>query len=172
MPETQHDDQHPNGIVMAEIMTPDKANFSGHVHGGHLMQLLDKVAYACAARYSGHYVVTLSVDRVLFKKPIFVGELVSFYASVNYVGTSSMEVGIKVIAENLLKGERRHTNTCFFTMVAVDEKTGKSAQVKPLEPKTAVEKRRFEEGKSRRALWREYQEKHAQTKLLLKEKHQ
>ena len=159
-----HHDDHPHTVVMSEIMTPEKANFSGHVHGGHLMQLLDKVAYACAARYSGCYVVTLSVDRVIFKKPIFVGELVSFYASVNFVGTSSMEIGIKVIAENLKEGERRHTNTCFFTMVAIDENTGKAVGVKPLDLSTPTAKRRFEEGKQRRALWREFQDKHEAAK--------
>ena len=93
-------------IVMAEMMTPDMANFSAHVHGGHLMLLLDKVAYTCAARYCGCYVVTLSVDQIIFKQPIFVGELVLFYASVNFVGTTSMEIGIKVIAENLFQRKK------------------------------------------------------------------
>jgi acyl-CoA hydrolase len=111
-------DEDKRSIVLAEVMTPDMANFAGHVHGGHLMLLLDKAAYACAARYSGHYVVTLSVDGIFFKEPIFVGELVMFYASVNYVGNSSLEVGIKVVAEDLQKGTQRHTNTCpqtYFT---------------------------------------------------------
>ncbi len=151
-------------IVMAEMMTPDKANFSGHVHGGHLMQLLDKVAYACAARYAGKYVVTLSVDGILFKQPIFVGELVIFYASVNYVGTSSMEVGIRVIAENLMTREQRHTNTCYFTMVALDE-TGKTTALPPLEPRNQLEKYRFEEAKIRKQIRIDYQKLHAEHKL-------
>lgn len=140
----------PRSIVMSEIMTPDTANFTGHVHGGHIMLLLDKVAYACAARYSGEYVVTLSVDQILFKAPIHVGELVIFYASVNYVGTTSMEIGIKVVAEDLLTREHRHTNTCYFTMVAVD-KNGKPTAVPPLELRNEMERYRFEEAKLRKA---------------------
>lgn len=131
-------------LTMAEIMTPDMANFHGNIHGGHILKLLDCVAYACAARYSGKYIVTLSVDQVIFKEPIHVGELVSFYASVNYVGTSSMEVGIRVIAENLLTQEKRHTNTCYFTMVALDQ-NGKPTRVRPLELRTETQKRRYQE---------------------------
>ena len=151
-------------IVMAEVMTPDKANFSGHVHGGHLMQLLDKVAYACAARYAGRYVVTLSVDGILFKQPIFVGELVIFQASVNYVGTSSMEIGIRVIAENLMTREQRHTNTCYFTMVALDE-NGKPTPLPALELRNQIEQYRFEEAKTRKQMRIEYQKVHAEHKL-------
>ena len=150
-------------IVMAEVMSPDKANFSGHVHGGHLMELLDRVAYACAARYSSCYVVTLSADQVLFKQPIFVGELVTFYATVNYVGTSSMEIGIKVMAENLLTQERRHTNTCYFTMVAVD-KAGKPVHVKPLELRNDIEKYRFEEAQLRKQSRMQTQQAHREHK--------
>lgn len=150
-------------LVMAEMMTPDTANFSGHVHGGHLMQLLDKVAYACAARYAGRYVVTLSVDHVVFKEAIFVGELVIFHASVNYVGTSSMEIGIRVVAENLLTHVQRHTNTCYFTMVCVDEQ-GKPTPAPPFEPTTQLERYRFEEAKMRKAMRLEYQALHADHK--------
>ena len=85
-------------LVMSELMMPNAANFSGNVHGGELLRLLDQVAYSCASRYSGHYCVTLSVDKVLFKEPIHVGELVTFYASVNYTGRTSMEIGIRVEA--------------------------------------------------------------------------
>ncbi len=131
-------------LVMAEIMTPDMANFHGNVHGGHILKLLDGVAYACASRYSGKYIVTLSVDQVIFKEPVHVGELVSFYATVNYVGNTSMEIGIRVIAENLITQKKRHTNTSYFTMVALDEK-GKPTKVQPLELKTETEKRRYEE---------------------------
>ncbi len=109
-----------NELTMTVLMTPDMANFSGNVHGGHILKLLDQVAYACASRFAGMYVVTLSVDRVLFRKPIRVGELVSFLASVNYVGSTSMEVGIKVVSEDITRGIAKHTNSCFFTMVAVD----------------------------------------------------
>ena len=106
-------------LIMSVLMTPDRANFSGNVHGGELLKLLDQVAYACASRYAGCYVVTLSVDQVLFKEPIKVGEMVTFLASVNYVGRTSMEVGIKVVAEDIQNRCVRHTKSCYFTMVAM-----------------------------------------------------
>jgi len=136
-------------LSMSVLMTPDKANFSGNVHGGDLLKLLDQVAYACASRYCGTYVVTLSVDQVLFKHAIPVGALVTFLASVNYTGHTSMEVGIKVIAEDIQKGIVTHTNSCFFTMVAVDEK-GKPTPVPPLNPADDVSKRRYRDAKRRR----------------------
>jgi len=129
-------------LTMSELITPSMANFSGNLHGGQLLKMLDEVAYACASRYSGHYVVTLSVDMVLFKKPIPVGSLVTFYANVNYVGNSSMEIGIKVVTENIRKREVSHTNTCYFTMVAVDEH-GKPVKVRPLDLISDDDKRRF-----------------------------
>lgn len=128
-------------LTMTVLMTPDTANFSGNVHGGNLLKLLDQVAYACASRYAGRYVVTLTVDQVTFRQPIHVGELVTFLASVNYTGTSSMEVGIKVIAENIQQRQVRHVNSCFFTMVAVDDDR-KPVAVPPLEPSTPDERRR------------------------------
>src|SRR4249919_429348 len=103
-------------LTMTVLMTPDMANFSGNVHGGTILKLLDQVAYACASRYAGRYVVTLSVDQVMFRQPVHVGDLVSFLAAVNYTGTSSMEVGIEVMAENIRTREARHVNSCFFTM--------------------------------------------------------
>jgi acyl-CoA hydrolase len=108
-------------LTMTVLMTPDMANFSGNVHGGTILKFLDQVAYACASRYAGRYVVTLSVDQVMFRQPIHVGELVTFLAAINHTGTSSMEVGIKVVAENIQTQEARHANSCFFTMVAVDD---------------------------------------------------
>ena len=128
-------------LSMTILMTPDTANFSGKVHGGIILKLLDQVAFACASRYAGRYVVTLSVDQVMFRQPIQVGELVTFLASVNYAGTSSMEVGIKVVADNIRSQERRHVNSCFFTMVAVDD-DGKPAAVPPLRAFTPTERRR------------------------------
>ena len=103
-------------LEMVVLMTPDMANFSGKVHGGALLNLLDRVAYSCASRYSQQYAVTLSVDQVVFRQPIHVGELVTFRASINHAGRTSMEVGIRVEAENIRTGERRHTNSCYFTM--------------------------------------------------------
>lgn len=143
-------------LHMTVLMTPDMANFSGNVHGGTILKLLDQVAYACAARYAGRYVVTLSVDQVMFRQPIHVGELVSFLASVNHTGSSSMEVGIKVVAENIREQVVRHANSCFFTMVAVDE-GGRPVPVPPLQPVTPDERRRFEAAKLRKA-WRQEQE--------------
>ena len=144
---------------MTVLMTPDTANFSGNVHGGTILKLLDQVAYACASRYAGSYVVTLSVDQVTFRQPIHVGELVTFLASVNHTGTSSMEVGIKVIAENIRTQAVRHVNSCFFTMVAVDDER-RPAPVPPLSPSTPDETRRFEQAKVRRALRQELEQRY------------
>ena len=149
-------------LSMTVLMSPDMANFSGNVHGGAILKLLDQVAYACASRYASRYVVTLSVDRVLFLQAIHVGELVTFLASVNYTGKSSMEVGIKVIAENIRTQEVRHVNSCFFTMVAVDDH-GKAAPVPALQPETDDEKRRFEAAQMRKALRYELEEKFRKT---------
>ncbi|TLD87513.1 acyl-CoA thioesterase [Helicobacter sp. MIT 05-5294] len=136
-------------LTMSVLMTPAVANFKGRVHGGDLLKLLDQVAYACASRYCGKYAVTLSVDRVTFKYPIEVGSLVTFLASVNYTGTSSLEVGIKVIAEDIHKRTVMHTNSAYFTMVCVDE-NGKPTKAPPLEPKTEAEKRRFQKALNRK----------------------
>ena len=136
-------------LSMTVLMTPDTANFAGNVHGGTILKLLDQAAYACASRYAKRYVVTLSVDSVTFRQPVHVGELVTFLASVNYTGRTSMEVGIKVIAEDIRTQVLRHVNSCFFTMVAVDD-DGQPAEVPPLDPKTPEEVRRFEAGKARK----------------------
>ncbi len=138
-------------LTMTVLMTPDMANFSGNVHGGALLKYLDEVAYACASRYAGTYVVTLSVDQVMFLQPIHVGEVVTFLASVNFTGRTSMEIGIKVITEDIRKKLVRHTNSCFFTMVAVDD-NGKAVQVPMLEPRTDDQIRRFANGQQRRAI--------------------
>jgi acyl-CoA hydrolase len=145
-------------LVMSFLMTPDMANFSGNVHGGAVLKLLDEVAYACAARYCKNYVVTASLDQVVFKEPIKVGELVTFKANVNYVGRTSMEVGIKVIAENLTTQEARHTNSCYFTMVA-RKQDGSPCVVPPLEIETEIERRLFEAGKMRKEMRREIMER-------------
>jgi len=149
-------------LTMTVLMTPDTANFSGNVHGGHILKLLDQVAYACASRYAGTYVVTMSVDQVTFRQPIQVGELVTFMAAVNYTGRTSMEIGIKVLAENIRTQEVRHVNSCFFTMVAVgDDK--QPVPVPPLRPFTPDEQRRYEEAKGRKearlALDRQHEER-------------
>jgi acyl-CoA hydrolase len=141
---------------MVVLMTPDMANFSGKVHGGALLNLLDRVAFSCASRYSQRYAVTLSVDQVVFRQPILVGELVTFRASVNQTGRTSMEVGIRVEAEDIRSGERRHTNSCYFTMVAVDD-DGRPVSVPPLAPQTATARRRQRAADIRRTLRREFE---------------
>ena len=146
-------------LTMTVLMTPDKANFSGNVHGGTLLKYLDEVAYACASRYAGSYVVTLSVDQVTFRQPVHVGELVTFLASVNYTGRTSIEVGIKVITEDIHKKLVRHTNSCFFTMVGIDEH-GKTVEVPKLTPSTADEIRRFANAEQRRAIRLELAERY------------
>ncbi|KAF0811946.1 putative acyl-CoA thioester hydrolase [Andreprevotia sp. IGB-42] len=138
-------------LSMTVLMMPEMTNFSGNVHGGQLLKLLDEVAYACASRYAGTYVVTLSVDQVLFKQPIHVGELVTFLASVNYTGRTSMEIGIRVCAENIRTREQRHTNSCYFTMVAMGE-DGKPAVIPPLQPEDATAIARWQAAEHRRAL--------------------
>jgi len=146
---------------MTVLMTPDMANFSGKVHGGTILKLLDQVAYACASRYAGRYVVTLSVDQVMFRQPIEVGELVSFLASVNHTGTSSMEIGVKVVTENIRSQVVRHANSCFFTMVAVGD-DGKPVAVPSLLPSTADEHRRHAAAKLRKQLRQEMEQRHRQ----------
>ncbi|MFZ2309885.1 MAG: acyl-CoA thioesterase [Rhodoferax sp.] len=141
-------------LSMTVLMTPDMANFAGNVHGGTVLKFLDQVAYACASRYAARYVVTVSVDQVMFRQPIHVGELVTFMASVNHTGTSSMEVGIKVVAENIRSQQKRHVNSCFFTMVAVDDDRHPVA-VPPLQPATDDARRRYEQAGLRKKLRQE-----------------
>ena len=136
-------------LEMTVLMTPDMANFAGKVHGGTLLKLLDQAAYACASRYAGRYVVTLSVDQVLFRQAIHVGELVTFLAAVNHTGRTSMEVGIKVLAEHIPTRKQRHVNSCYFTMVAVED--GKPVAVPELALVTDVQARRHREAQARKS---------------------
>lgn len=137
-------------LVMTVLMTPDTANFSGKVHGGTILKLLDEVAYACASRYAARYVVTLNVENVTFREPIHVGELVTFLASINLTGRTSMEVGIKVVAEDIRSQATRHVNSCFFTMVALDD-NHKPVAVPTFVPTTEDEIRRHKMALARRA---------------------
>jgi len=107
--------------IITELMIPAYANFGGKIHGGILLSLMDKVAYACASKHSSTYCVTVTVDKVEFLQPVEVGELVSLHGSVNYVGRSSMVVGIRVEALNVKTHAVKHTNSSFFTMVAKDD---------------------------------------------------
>ncbi|WP_353471575.1 acyl-CoA thioesterase [Salipiger sp. H15] len=147
----------PRQLEMTVLMTPDMANFSGKVHGGALLNLLDRVAFSCASRFSGRYAVTLSVDQVTFKQPINVGELVTFRASVNHAGRTSMEIGIRVEAEDIRKGTRRHTNSCYFTMVAVDD-AGRPAEVPELEVTSELERKRHRAAAIRKKLRVQFEE--------------
>ncbi|MGF0537805.1 acyl-CoA thioesterase [Agrobacterium sp. ES01] len=153
----------PSELEMVVLMTPDMANFSGKVHGGALLNLLDRVAYSCASRFSQQYAVTLSVDQVVFRQPIQVGELVTFRAAINYAGKTSMEIGIRVEAENIRTGERRHTNSCYFTMVAVNA-DGKPTAVPKLLLDTEAKRRRSRQSEARRSLRQEFEARHSQLK--------
>ena len=108
-------------IQISELMKPSHANFGGKIHGGYILSLMDNIAFACASKHSRSYCVTASVNKVNFLNPIEVGELVTMKASVNYVGKSSMVVGIRVESENIRTGETKHCNSSYFIMVAVDE---------------------------------------------------
>ena len=137
-------------LTMNILVTPSMSNFSGLMHGGELLKILDQVAYACATRYCGVGVITLSVDSVTFRQPIPIGTLLTFLASVNHTGKTSCEVGIKVISENIKERFVTHCVSCYFTMVAF--KDGKSVPIPPLEPRTPDEKRRYEAAIKRREI--------------------
>ena len=136
--------------VMSELMMPQHANIMGNVFGGVLLSLVDRAAAVAAIRHARRPCVTVSVDKVNFREPIRVGELVTALANVNFTGHSSMEIGVKVIAENVLTGERRHTNSCYLTYVALDD-NGHPTQVPPVLPETPDEKRRYDRAAKRRA---------------------
>ncbi|WP_405198954.1 acyl-CoA thioesterase [Christiangramia sp. LLG6405-1] len=129
-------------VVISELMLPSHSNFNGKIHGGYILSLLDQIAFACASKHSRAYCVTASVDTVDFLKPIEIGELVTMKASVNYVGRSSMVIGIRVESENIQTGDIKHCNSSYFTMVAKD-KDGNSIEVPGLVLKTDDEIRRF-----------------------------
>jgi acyl-CoA hydrolase len=135
--------------VSSALMMPQDENALGHVFGGAILGMMDKTAAVCAIRHARSTCVTVSVDRVDFREPILVGELVHMKASVNFVGRSSMEVGIRVEAENMLTGVRRHTNSCYVTFVAIDRE-GRPAEVPALLCETPEEQRRFDAGRERR----------------------
>lgn len=108
-------------VIISELMLPSRTNFNGKIHGGYILSLMDQIAFACASKHSENYCVTARVDTVDFLAPIEVGELVTMKASVNYVGNSSMVVGIRVDSENIRNGKKKHCNSSYFTMVAKSE---------------------------------------------------
>lgn len=140
--------------TITELMIPSYANFGGKIHGGTLLSLMDKVAYACATKHAGNYCVTVSVEGVDFIQPVEVGDLVSMMARVNYVGKTSLVVGIKVTAENVKNRHVKHTNTSYFTMVAKDDDM--LVEVPPLILESKEDVRRFAEVLFRKDLKKYY----------------
>ena len=130
-------------------MLPSHSNFGGKVHGGHILNLMDQIAFACASKHSQSYCVTASVNRVDFLNPIDVGELVTLKASINYTGKTSMVVGVRVESENVTTGEVKHCNSSYFTMVAKGE-DGKNKPIPGLILKTKQDIRRFARSKERK----------------------
>lgn len=142
-------DDRPRSLTMTTLMTPDLVNFGGKVHGGALLKLLDEVAYSCAARFSGHYVVTLLIDDARFRAPVHVGELVTFLARVNWVGRTSMEIGIRVMAEAHRTRVERHVMSSFVVMVAMDE-SGTAVEIPRFEPVDELDRGRWQAAERRR----------------------
>jgi len=138
-----------SATTITELMIPSYSNFGGKIHGGIILSLMDKVAYVCAAKHAGNYCVTASIDTVDFLQPVEVGDLVSLMASVNYVGKTSLVVGIRVISENIKTHIISHTNTSYFTMVAKDE-NNQPASVPGLILENRTQVRRFLDARSRR----------------------
>ena len=129
-------------ISISELMKPSHSNFSGKIHGGHILNLMDQIAFACASKHSGNYCVTASVNKVDFLNPIEVGELVTLKASINYTGNTSMVVGVRVESENIQTGTCTHCNSSYFTMIAKDQ-NGNNAPTPGIIIDTEQKARRF-----------------------------
>ena len=145
--ETQSPDESESTIT--EFMMPGQVNNLGNVFGGVLLSMVDRAAAVTAMRHARQPCVTISINQVDFKEPIYAGEVVTCTARVNYVGRTSMEIGVCVDAENPITGRRRHTNDCFLTFVAIDE-NGRPARVPGLKLVTEEDEQRFEDGRRRR----------------------
>lgn len=137
-------------VTISQLMNPTEANLMGNVHGGHIMKLADEAGALAAIRHSRQRVVTVAVDRLTFQHPIKIGDLVTFSAEVSYVGSTSMETEVTVVAENPTTGQQWHTNTAYLVYVALDE-AGKPVRVPPLLPETDAERQRMEQGAARQA---------------------
>jgi acyl-CoA hydrolase len=135
--------------LVSELMMPHQVNNHGHVFGGVILSMVDRAAGMASMRHAGIPCVTVSFDKVDFKEPIFTGEVVTCKARVNFVGRTSMEIGVRVEAENLFTREARHTNSCYLTFVAIDA-DHRPVPVPPLRLETEEDERRFAEGKKRR----------------------
>lgn len=149
-------------VTLSILMLPSHSNFSGKIHGGYILSLIDQIAFACSSKHSGYYCVTASVDTVDFLAPIDVGEMVTLRASINYAGTSSMVVGIRVEAENIKTGATKHCNSSFVTMVAKDD-DGNTVKVPGLRLDSEDEMRRFARAVRRKEMNSERQEELART---------
>jgi len=145
-------------LAITQLMLPSHSNFSGFVHGGYVLSLMDQVAFACASKHSGHYCVTASVNKVDFLNPIEVGELLTLKASINYTGRTSMVVGLKVESENIKSGVVKHCSSSYFTMVAKDD-DGKSVAVPGLILDSKESIRRFARSIIRQKQGRQREEK-------------
>lgn len=135
--------------VTSELIMPHDANILGHAFGGAIMAMVDKAAAVSAFRHARSACVTASIDRVDFREPIHVGDLVTCMASVNFAGTTSMEIGVRVEAEDLISGARRHTNTCYLTFVAID-RNGRPVPVATVAPEGDEQLRRYDAAQARR----------------------
>ncbi len=137
-------------VELNQFMMPEHANPLGNVHGGFIMKLVDEAAGLCALRHAQRPVVTIAIDSMTFHSPVHVGNVVNLHANLNYVGRTSMEVGVKVIAENPITGERTHTNSAYLVYVALNDQ-GRPTEVPGLILETDRDRRRWEEGKARQA---------------------
>ena len=133
----------------SQLMMPTDANILGHVFGGSVLSMMDKAAAVVAIRHARSACVTVSIDRVDFREPIHVGDLVVMRASCNFAGRTSMEIGVRVEAEDMISGRRRHTNSCYLTFVAID-RNGRPVEVPQVQPETDEERRRYEAAQARR----------------------
>jgi len=138
-----------SSVFIVQQMTQSDANLAGNVHGGAIMRLIDSTAGIVAVRHASSNAVTASIDRLDFHSPVYVGDLLIVNACINYAGTSSMEIGARVEAEDFRSGERRHTASAYLTFVALDSE-GKPSQIPPIDLKTEEDNRRHREGEERR----------------------
>ena len=136
--------------TISQLMNPQDANLTGNVHGGHIMKLVDEAGALASMRHSRQRVVTVAVDQLTFREPIYIGDLITIVSEVSYVGRTSMETEVSVYAENPQEGERRHTNTAYLVYVALDEQ-GRPVEVPPLEIENEEQQLRMEWGKARQA---------------------
>lgn len=147
-----------SSVVLAQIMLPADTNPAGNVHGGTIMKLIDNAALVVASRHTGTNTVTASIDRLDFHCPVYLGNLVTLKASMNRAGKTSMEIGVRVEAEDLITGEVRHTASAYLTFVALNAE-GKPTVIPKLEAITDEEKRRFADAAARYTLRRSAKEK-------------